>query len=218
MRLLKPLTLTLLTSTALFAQTTMCFKENHNSMSTIEKTKLDGGECKSIYNIKDMKENGWTVDDIKITTTNEGKYNFIYIFKDSKSSSNFVTTNSNLSSEELEARIVKRLEAKKEQEKKEQEIERKIKAKEEGKKLYVNKCQSCHGQKGELNAMNASRPLNTLSYEEMQIAINAYISYDRDNDDERYGNGRAIIMQPYAASTTEEDLKNISNYLKSINK
>lgn len=212
MRLLKPLTLTLLTSTALFAQTTMCFKENHNSMSTIENTKLDGGECKSIYNIKDMKENGWNVDDIKITTTNEGKYNFIYIFKNSESSSNFAVTNSNLSSEELENKIIKRLEAKKEQEKKEKEIEEKILYAKEGKELYINKCQSCHGQKGEVSAYNAARPLNKISYDDMEYAINRY------TNDPQHGNGYQMIMRPIASNTTSDNLKKIKSYLDSINK
>jgi hypothetical protein len=76
MKLLTSITLGLITTTSLFAQTTMCFKENHNSMATIENTKLDGGECKSTYSIKDMKVKGWNVDDIKITTKEE-KYNFI---------------------------------------------------------------------------------------------------------------------------------------------
>ena len=217
MTLLRPLTITLLSSITLFASTTMCFKENHPSMATIEKAKLDGGECKGQYSLKQMKEKGFSVDDIKVTTNKTGNYNFVYILKDenAKQVSNFAIAN--LSEKELEKRILKRLEAKKKQEKKEKEIERKLQAKLDGKKLYINKCQSCHGVKGELNAMNVSRPLNTLSVEQMNNAMYGYTNYDRENDDERYGNGRAIVMQPYAASTTEKDLENIYQYLKSIN-
>ncbi len=29
------------------AQTTMCFKQNHGDLTTIENTRLDGGECGS---------------------------------------------------------------------------------------------------------------------------------------------------------------------------
>ncbi|MFK2822842.1 c-type cytochrome [Arcobacter sp. YIC-80] len=212
MRLLKPLTLTLLTTSTLFAQTTMCFKENHNSMSTIENTKLDGGECKSIYTVKEMKKNGWNVDDIKITTTNKGKYNFIYIFKNSKSSSNFINVNSNLTSEELEAKIIKKLEAKKEQERKEQEIKRKIDLKEKGQKIYTKKCQTCHGSKGEIEAYNSSKKLNSLSLEEIQDAVARY------TNSHEYGNGNQFIMRPYAASVNNNELEAIYQYLNSINK
>ena len=58
----------------------MCFKENHQSMSTIETTPLDGGLCASKNTITDMKAKGWNVDDIKISNTPNGM-NFIYILK-----------------------------------------------------------------------------------------------------------------------------------------
>lgn len=212
MRLLKALALTLFSISALFSQTTMCFKENHNFMSTIENTKLDGGECKSIHTVKEMKKNGWNVDDIKITTNDKGKYNFIYIFKNSTSSSNFAVANSNLSSKELENKIIKRLEAKKEKERKEKEIERKIISKEEGKKIYINKCQSCHGSKGEISAYNASKPLKSLSFDEMEYAINRY------THDSQYGNGYQMLMKPIASGLTSDNLSKIKAYLDSINK
>jgi hypothetical protein len=57
----------LLSSTSLLADTTMCFKENHKSMTTIESTPLDGGVCNGKFSVNDMKAKGWNVDDIKIS-------------------------------------------------------------------------------------------------------------------------------------------------------
>ena len=211
MKLLTALTITLFTSTALFSQTTMCFKENHNSMSTIELTKLDGGECKSIYTASQMKENGWEIDDIKITTK-EDKYSFIYIFKNKTQNTDILSQTNNITDLELEAKIMKRIEQKEIQKLKEDKIEKDIKAITNGKEVYLTSCMSCHGEKGELESMNSSRALNTLSYEEMQKSIDLYI-----NDNE-FGNGRAFVMRPYAARVSNDELKNISNYIKSINK
>ena len=45
----------LLSSASLFADTTMCFKENHKSMTTIESTPLDGGICAGKFSVNDMK-------------------------------------------------------------------------------------------------------------------------------------------------------------------
>ena len=80
MKLLTSITLGLITSASLFAQTTMCFKENHTSMATIESTILDGGLCSSTKTVQDMKNEGWNVDDIKIEKSSKGN-NYIYIFK-----------------------------------------------------------------------------------------------------------------------------------------
>ncbi len=212
MKLLKPLAITLFTTTALFSQTTMCFKENHNSMTTIETTKLSGGECNDTYTIKDMKKDNWKVDDIKITTTNQGKYNFIYILKKASVNSNISMLNSNLSQEELENSILKRMEKKKEIEKKEKKIQEDLQAKIDGKRIYINKCQSCHGEKGEKSAYNVTTPLKDMSEEDIGFAINRYT-----NDDE-YGNGYQVIMNSIAANTTSNDINKIYNYLKSLNK
>ncbi|MGM0519290.1 MAG: c-type cytochrome [Campylobacterota bacterium] len=214
MRLLKPLTITLFTATTLMANTTMCFKENHPSMGTIEKTKLNGGACKGQYSLKQMKEKGYSVDDIKVTTNKSGNYNFVYILKDKSSnqSSNFAMTNSNLSEKQLEQRILKRLETKKSQEKKAKQIEQNLQAQIEGKKIYTNKCQNCHGEKGETRAYNASKPLQNLSLDDMQFAINRYTT------DDDYGNGYQMLMKPIASGMTNNKIAKIHQYLKSINK
>ena len=213
MKLLSSITLTLLASTLAYSQTTMCFKENHNSMTTIENTALDGGECNGTLNTKDMKANGWNVDDIKITTNN-GKYNFIYIFKKNQSQSNFsqVNTNANMTDEQLENRILKRLEAKKAKEIKEKEIERVLNNKIAGKEIYIAKCQSCHGEKGEKAAYNVGNPLKDLSVDDMAHAIGQYTNRHD------YGYGYNMVMRPIAANTTKADLAKIKDYLNSVNK
>jgi cytochrome c553 len=211
MKLLAPLTITLFATTALFSQTTMCFKENHNSMSTIEATKLDGGECKSSFNLNDMKAKGWSVDDIKITTK-DSKYNFIYILKKGNVTSNFLPVNANLNQKDLEDKILKRLEDKKVQEEKEAKIEKILKSKIEGKEIYINKCQSCHGKQGERAAYNVGSPLRDITLEDMEYAINRY------THDSNHGYGYNMIMRPIAASTTSADLAKIKDYLNSVNK
>ena len=104
-------TILLLGSTSLLADTTMCFKENHKSMSTIENTPLDGGICAGKYTVNDMKTKGWSVDDIKISQTATGM-SFIYVLKTATvttSSSNFTGNQA-----QMEANIIAKLEKKKE--------------------------------------------------------------------------------------------------------
>ena len=211
MKLIAPLTITLFATTALFSQTTMCFKENHNSMSNIEDTKLDGGECKSTFTLNEMKANGWSVDDIKITTKDSG-YNFIYILKKGNTSTRIVTSNTNLSEKQLEDKILKRLEDKKIQEEKELKIEKVLQNKIEGKEIYVNKCQSCHGEKGEKVAYNVGNALKDISLDDMEYAINRY-THDSD-----FGYGYNMLMKPIASNTTSADVAKIKAYLDSINK
>ena len=211
MKLLSSITLTLLASTLAYSQTTMCFKENHNSMSTIEYTALDGGECKSTLSTNDMKTKGWEVDDIKITTK-EGKYSFIYIFKKNATQSNLALVNSNVTDAELENRIMKKIEAKKVQEIKEKKIEKILVNKIEGKKLYTAKCQSCHGAKGETSAYNVALPLKDMSVDDMSFAIGQYTNRHD------FGKGYQTVMRPIAANTTKSSLVKIKDYLDSINK
>jgi len=60
---------TLLSMTIANAKTTVCYKKDWNSPSTIETTPLDGGECASNYSITQMKKMGWNVLDIKIDSS-----------------------------------------------------------------------------------------------------------------------------------------------------
>ena len=198
----------LLSASSIFADTTMCFKENHQSMSTIETTPLDGGLCAGKNTITDMKAKGWNVDDIKISQTTNGM-NFIYILKTPVSQ---MATQSNFSGNQadMEARIMDKLEKKKEAEKKAIEVKAIQDAAINGEKTYVNKCQSCHGTNGEKNAYNTSRPLKDLSIEDMTVSIRDYKLGNKNS-------GNAVIMTPYANYVNENDIKGIYSYLQKIN-
>ena len=202
-------TILLLSSTAILADTTMCFKENHKSMATIENTALDGGLCNGKFTVNDMKAKGWSVDDIKISQTATGM-SFIYILKTAStatsSSSNFVGNQA-----QMEANIMAKLEKKKEVEEKakvEQEIKESATI---AKELYTAKCQICHGLNGEKSAYNTARPLKDLSAEDMQESIKNY----------KVGSVNSMnanIMTPYANFIDYKEIKGIHAYLQSINK
>ncbi|MGE4381884.1 MAG: cytochrome c [Arcobacter sp.] len=197
----------LLSSTSIFAETTMCFKENA-SMSTIEKTPLDGGVCNGKFSVNDMKAKGWSVDDIKISQSQTGM-NFIYILKTASApvqSSQFVGNQA-----QMEANILAKLEAKKEAEEK-AKVEKELKdAAVIAKELYTNKCQTCHGANGEKSAYNTARPLKDLSVEDMQESIKNYKVGKVDSMN-------ANIMAPYANFVDYKEIKGIHAYLQSINK
>ena len=198
----------LLGSISLFADTTMCFKENHKSMSTIENTPLDGGACASKYSVTDMKAKGWSVDDIKISQTANGM-NFIYILKTASSSSTVVPVVAG-NQADMEARIVEKLEKKKVEEEK-AKVEKELKdAQVDAQKIYTTKCQSCHGEKGEKSAYNSSRPLKDLSLEDMQEAI-------KDYKVGRVNSSNATIMAPYASFTDYKEIQGIHAYLNKLN-
>ncbi len=192
----------LLSTSALFAQTTMCFKENHNSMSTIETTPLDGGLCSSTKSLADMKKEGWSVDDIKIEQSTNGK-NYIYILKKE------TQTLSKMDEEKLEQRIMQRLEKREKQEKQAKITQFKQTMSKSGKKIYIDKCQSCHGEKADKRAYATSRPLIELSLDDMDQSINDYM-YDN------YDRGNAHVMKPYAAFLTGTKIKEVYSYIQSL--
>ena len=200
-------TILLLSSTSLLAETTMCFKENHKSMTTIESTPLDGGICNSKFSINDMKAKGWNVDDIKISQTTTGM-NFIYILK--TASSTQVTPVISGNQADMEARIVEKLEKKKVEEEK-AKVEKELKeASIDAEKIYISKCQTCHGATGEKKAYNSSRPLKDLTYEEMQESIKDYKTGNSNS-------GNASIMAPYASFIDYKEIKGLHSYLAKIN-
>ena len=201
-------TILLLSSTSLLADTTMCFKENHKSMTTIESTPLDGGICNSKFSVNDMKAKGWSVDDIKISQSATGM-NFIYILKTANSStpttSNFVGNQA-----QMEANIMAKLEKKKVEEEK-AKVEKELKdASVDAEKLYTSKCQNCHGATGEKSAYNSARPLKDLSLEDMQESIKDYKTGNKNS-------GNANIMAPYANFIDYKELKGIHAYINKIN-
>lgn len=198
----------LMSTTSIFAETTMCFKENQSSMSTIESTPLNGGLCGGKFSVNDMKSKGWSVDDIKISQTPTGM-NFIYILKNGTT----VQTTSTVatgSQADMEARIMANLEKKKVEEEK-AKVEKELKeAAIDAEKLYTSKCQNCHGVNGEKSAYNSSRPLKDLSLEELQNSI-------KDYKNGKSTSMTANIMLPYANSIDNRDLKGIQAYLSKIN-
>jgi len=201
--------LLLATSIALLsASSTMCFKKEHQDPSNIEQTPLDGGECKSVKTVKDMEKEGYVVEDIKITSGNTG-LNYIYIFKQPTISSgngvvvgNRIMTKAQL--KEYLTEINKEEEARKAKEEAEGSLEL-------GKKIYTSKCFRCHGLKGDVRAYNSARALNTLSVDQIKVALRDYESGDKDN-------GMAMIMRPYAAQLDSKDIKSVANYIQTLRK
>lgn len=61
----------------IYAQTTICYKNNWETPSTIEDTPLDFGECKGVYSLNQMRKKGWEIADIKIET-NKNLQNYTY--------------------------------------------------------------------------------------------------------------------------------------------
>ncbi len=203
MKLLSSIALTsILTTTIATAQTTMCFKENHKSMMTIETTALNGGECQNQKSVQDMKKEGWSVADINIDKTKNGA-NYIYIFK--KEEANL----SSIDEKALEEKILNRLEERKKQEIATKKKEAYIRKSKSGEKLYNNKCISCHGKNGELKARGVSRPINSLNLQDFMLSIRGYNLGD-------YDRGMAFVMKPYATLMNDKDIKNVYVYLQSL--
>lgn len=105
---------TLLLANLANAQTTICYKNNWDKPSTIENTTLDGGECLGKYSIKDMKEKGWNILDIKVETK-QNSFNYTYVLSDEKNSekiassleqnTNLTETSNNFSIKPIGAKI-----------------------------------------------------------------------------------------------------------------
>lgn len=201
----------LLSSTSIFAETTMCFKENA-SMSTIESTPLNGGACAGKFSVNDMKTKGWNIDDIKISQTTNGM-NFVYVLKTASTPVTNVSAPLTVTGNQtdMEARIMAKIEQKKEAEEK-AKVEQELKeASIDAQKIYTNKCQNCHGTNGEKSAYNSSRPLKTLSIEDMEESIKNY-------KNGRVDSSNATIMAPYASYLDNKTIKGIHAYLNNLNK
>ena len=201
MKILTALTLGLFTTITLNAQTTMCFKENHPSMTTIETVTLDGGVCSSQKNVQDMKNDGWSVDDIKIEKSSTGN-NYIYIFKKNEMSI------SAFDEKKLEQKILQKLETRKKEEQEANKIRIYKRKSVSGKKLYIKKCQKCHGTNGE-EEYSTSRAINELSFYDFKTTL-------RDYDLGQYDRGQAFVMYPFANGINSKDIKNIYIYLQSL--
>jgi hypothetical protein len=73
------LSATCLLSNNLFAQETVCYKNNVEKPSIVESIALDGGVCNGKTSLNEMKNDGWEVLDIKITSS-QNKFNYTYYF------------------------------------------------------------------------------------------------------------------------------------------
>lgn len=73
------LSATCLFSSNLFAQETICYKNNVDKPSMIEEVGLEGDICKGKLTVNDMKNDGWDILDIKITSS-QNKFNYSYYF------------------------------------------------------------------------------------------------------------------------------------------
>lgn len=201
----------ILSSTTIFAETTMCFKENA-SMTTIESTPLNGGACNGKYTVNDMKAKGWNVDDIKISQTPKGM-SFIYILKSPNHSkvapmvAGGAVGGAAISQEQMEANIMAKLEAKKVAEEK-AKVEQEVKeAKIDAQGIYTNQCQNCHGAKGEVRKGNSR--LNELTTEQMEEALKDY----------KLGVGEkasSVYAPSHINFLNDKTIKGIKAYLDSI--
>lgn len=68
---------TCLVSNLAFAQETICYVNEVEKPSTVETLPLEGTNCEGKFSLNQMKNSGWDVLDIKITTS-QNKFNYSY--------------------------------------------------------------------------------------------------------------------------------------------
>jgi len=194
-----PITILLLT-TSLFADVTMCYKENFTTPSKLETIALDGGECNGKYSVTDMKKNGWSIKDIS-TSKGDNGLNYSYVF--SKDSSVVVpTVVQSISSESLKQQMAILDKERIAQEK----INKEADALANGKRVYESQCARCHGIHGEL-APYTSKKLVGMDSDEFDDSMRAYGLNQKNSS-------AAIIMGPYSLISIER--KDVIKYLESI--
>lgn len=201
---LKFLLLSFLATSSLYAQQTLCYKENLTTISEIEYVNLEGGLCKGEKNLQDMKNDSWIIDDVKINPLN-GKYSFTYIFKK--------YNQQNVSDDNIDEKINKILAQRKAKAKKERKAKILLAKKQrviDGKSLYLKKCSSCHGDKGEKRP-RFSKELNKLHEFEYFQQMRAY------------GMGQvkspmAYKMEQISLFLKDKDITNIYLYLRTLKK
>lgn len=188
-------------TSSLLAQTTMCFKKDVQDLTSIENIKLNGGECKSAYSLNDMKKDGWEVSDIKINNND-----YIYILKKGAVLS---WNGSSTDMDALEEKLLKKMEEKRKEEIKKKKIEATLAIINNGKAYYEKKCQSCHGINGE-EEPGFSVKIKDLTKDQFLEAMDGYRLGS-------YNKGSADQMKAYALTSSQEDTKNVYEYLNSIN-
>jgi cytochrome c553 len=78
----------------------------------------------------------------------------------------------------------------------------------DGKALYVKKCASCHGQKGEEGAGAGSRLLKDMTADEIEYSMS---KYKRDN---HFGGSMKALMHNVSVALRGTDIKAITSYIK----
>lgn len=191
------------------ASTTMCFKKDHIDPSNIDSIPLEGGECQGMFSVEDMKKQGYNVSDIKITVGDNGM-NYMYVFTKQTVVIGDANTKVEAGVQVLTKEQLKEyLSELKEEEKIEQQRKEQLGDIALGKEVYTSQCASCHGNKGEIKAYNIARPLNTLSFEDIENAIE---DYDLDRRKGQY----VFLMKPYATGLTDAKLKGVAAYIRTL--
>ena len=80
-----------------------------------------------------------------------------------------------------------------------------------GKEVYYKKCISCHGQTGQKEALGVSKPIKTLSSEEIENALNGY-------KDGIYGGKYKKLKSGMARTLSEDDIHALSVYIQTFKK
>ncbi len=82
----------------------------------------------------------------------------------------------------------------------------------DGKALYIKKCASCHGQKGEEGAGAGSRLLKDMTADEIEDSMS---QYKRDN---HFGGSMKTLMHNISVALRGTDIKAITSYIKGTDK
>lgn len=204
----KLLLISIFTIINLHAATTMCYKENITDPALSESLPLDGGKCAGSKSVSDMQQDGWEVNDIKITASKTSGMNYTYVFK--KGGVSLADEESSMSEEELMARIIEKMESRNKARKKAKKEEERQAIIARVSQFYIDTCQKCHGEKGEIKAYGNSRPLRDLTLAQLENGVDKYTTNMPNTS-------TAIIMQPYARGITDKDLNDIYLYLQSLN-
>lgn len=83
---------TCLLSNLTFAQETICYVNDVEKPSSVESLPLQGNICDGKFSLNQMKNNGWDILDIKITTS-QNKFNYSYYLTKNESGSNQTVSN-----------------------------------------------------------------------------------------------------------------------------
>lgn len=184
----------ILFSSFVFAQETICFKKDFTDIQNIDSVKLDGGLCSGTNSQTDMKDKGWGIKTVEI----KDDY-YLFVFKKE-------STPTNVS--KLKSEIIKEIDDKKEEDIKNKKEKSNLEKYTEGKKLYLKKCASCHGDKGEKKT-GYSRIIKDMNKDQFNSTI---IGYKRGS----YNLGDAREMKPYSLAISSKDIDNIYEYLQKV--